>query len=199
MNRIVTCIIAALSAVLTVTAGETLQPLMIGTEIPDLTLQTAAGESVNLRTAAKEQPLVLIFYRGGWCPYCSLHLGQLQEVDPPLRELGYRIIAVSPDRPQELGKSIEKEKLAYTLLSDSDMAAAQAFGLAFTVDDATLEKYDEYGIDLETASGEKHHMLPVPAVFLVGTDGVIDFVYANPDYKMRIDPEVLLASAKAAQ
>jgi peroxiredoxin len=191
--------IAALSAALTVTAGEGPQPLKIGTQIPDLTLKTAAGESLNLPAAAKEQPLVLIFYRGGWCPYCNAHLGQLQEIDPQLRELGYRIIAISPDRQEKMAESLDKTKMTYTLLSDSSMTAAKAFGLAFEVDTEMLKKLDSYNIDIEEASGEKHHMLPVPAVFLVGTDGVIDFVYANPDYKIRIDPEVLLAEAKSNQ
>lgn len=199
MKRMTILGVAALLAVLTPRAGAELRPLMIGQDIPDLTLKDVDGAAVNLRAAAKEQPLVLIFYRGGWCPYCSRHLGQLQEIDPQLRELGYRIIAISPDLPKNLQQSIDKGELTYTLLSDSDMAAAKAFGLSFTVDDATLEKYASYGIDLETASGEKHHMLPVPAVFLVGRDGIIDFLYANPDYKVRIDPNVLLAAAKAAQ
>jgi peroxiredoxin len=199
MKKIMICTIAALTAVLTVTAGEGPQPLMIGTQIPDLTLKTAAGESLNLPAAAKEQPLVLIFYRGGWCPYCNAHLGQLQEIDPQLRELGYRIIAISPDRQEKMDESLDKTKMTYTLLSDSSMEAAGAFGLAFEVDAETMKKLDSYNIDIEDASGEKHHMLPVPAVFLVGTDGVIDFVYANPDYTTRIDPEVLLAEAKANQ
>ena len=198
MNKMIPCIIAALSAVLTVTAGEAPQPLMIGVPIPDLTLKTVSGESVNLRAAATEQPLVLIFYRGGWCPYCNVHLGQLQEIDPQLRELGYRIIAVSPDRLEELGKSIAKDQLTYTLLSDSTMEAAQAFGIAFEVEQPMLEKLASYNIDLEAASGKDHHMLPIPAVFLIGTDGVIEFVYANPDHKIRLAPEVLLAAAKAA-
>jgi peroxiredoxin len=193
------CTIAALTAVLTVTAGEGPQPLMIGTQIPDLTLKTAAGESLNLPAAAKEQPLVLIFYRGGWCPYCKAHLGQLQEIDPQLRDLGYRIVAISPDRQEKMAESLDKTKMTYTLLSDSSMEAAKAFGIAFEVDAETMKKLDSYNIDIEDASGEKHHMLPVPAVFLVGTDGVIDFVYANPDYTTRIDPEVLLAEAKANQ
>ena len=154
---------------------------------------------MNLPAAAKEQPLVLIFYRGGWCPYCNVHLGQLQEIDPQLRELGYRIVAVSPDRQEKMAESLDKTKMTYTLLSDSSMAAAKAFGLAFEVDAEMLKKLDSYNIDIEDASGEQHHMLPVPAVFLVGTDGVIDFVYANPDYKIRIDPEVLLAEAKSNQ
>jgi peroxiredoxin len=193
-----TLTVSALLAAATVSAEEGLHPLMIGQEIPDLKLKNVGGEAVGLRAAAKEQPLVLIFYRGSWCPYCSLHLGQLQEIDPQLREMGYRIMAISPDLPANLKTSVEKGELTYTLLSDSTMAAAKAFGLAFTVDDATLAKYEEYGINLETASGEKHHMLPVPAVFLIGQDGIIDFVYANPDYKTRIDSEVLLAAAKAA-
>lgn len=198
MKRIMTLTVSALLAAATVSAEEGLHPLMIGQEIPDLKLKNVGGEAVGLRAAAKEQPLVLIFYRGSWCPYCSLHLGQLQEIDPQLREMGYRIMAISPDLPANLKTSVEKGELTYTLLSDSTMAAAKAFGLAFTVDDATLAKYEEYGINLETASGEKHHMLPVPAVFLIGKDGIIDFVYANPDYKTRIDSEVLLAAAKAA-
>lgn len=197
MTKSMTFIIAALSAALTVSAAEEVQPLMIGKPIPDLTLKTAGGEDLNLRKEATKQPLVLIFYRGGWCPYCNVHLGQLQKIDPQLRELGYRILAISPDRPDKEKESVEANKLTYTLLSDSSMATAKAFGLAFTVDDATLEKYSGYGIDLEAASGEKHHMLPIPAVFLVGQDGVIDFVYANPDYKTRVDPAVLLAAAQA--
>ena len=199
MKNMMTLAVVALSAALAVSAEEGFHPLAIGQEIPDLTLKGVSGESVSLRAAAKEQPLVLIFYRGSWCPYCSRHLMQLQELDPKLRELGYRIVAVSPDLPMNLQTSIDKGELTYTLLSDSNMDAAKAFGLAFTVDDATLKKYAEYGINLETASGEKHHMLPVPAVFLVGKDVVIDFVYANPDYKTRIDPDVLLAAAKATK
>ncbi len=175
------------------------QPLMIGQPVPAGTLTSVDGQPFDLIAEAKMQPLAIIFYRGGWCPFCNRQLGQLQETEPKLRELGYRIVAISPDLPRELVKSIDKHHLSYTLLSDSSMATAKAFGIAFKVDAATLEKYAGYGIDIEKASGQKHHLLPVPSVFLVGTDGVIDFVYANPDYKTRLAPEVLLAAAKAAK
>jgi peroxiredoxin len=174
------------------------KPLMIGQPIPEVPLTTVDGEKFNLPAAAKEQPLVLIFYRGGWCPYCNAHLGQLQEIDPQLRELGYRIIAISPDRSEKMAESLDKVKMSYTLLSDSSMKAAKAFGIAFEVGAPMPKKLDSYNIDIEDASGEKHHLLPVPAVFIVGTDGLIDFSYANPDYKTRLAPEVLLAAAKAA-
>lgn len=79
------------------------------------------------------------------------------------------------------------------------MVAAQAFRVAYQVDSDTLNQLKKYGIDLEEASGENHHMLPVPAVFITGTDGVIQFVYANPDYKVRITPDMLLAVAKTVR
>jgi peroxiredoxin len=119
-------------------------------------------------------------------------------VEARLRELGYRIIAISPDRLEKVSESIDKHNMTYTLLSDSSMAAAKAFGIAFEVDKPMLEKLATYNIDIEDASGKEHHLLPVPSVFLVGKDGIIDFVYANPDYKTRLAPEVLLAAAKAA-
>ncbi len=125
-------------------------------------------------------------------------MGQLQEIAPQLVELGYRIIAISPDRPEKQRASLEKNKLGYALLSDSKMTASTAFGIAYKVDDAMLKQLAGFGIDLEEASGETHHLLPVPAVFLVGRSGQIEFQYANPDYRVRLDPQVLLAAAKAA-
>ena len=125
-------------------------------------------------------------------------MGQLQAITDELVKLGYQIVAISPDRPEKLRASVKKNELAYVLLSDSKMTAARAFGIAYKVDDETLKLYDKYEIDLEEASGEKHHELPVPSVFLVGRSGKIDFEYVNPDYKVRLDPDVLLAAAKSA-
>jgi peroxiredoxin len=126
-------------------------------------------------------------------------LGQLQRIAPELIEIGYQIVGISPDRPEKLRESLSKNELGYALLSDSKMAASLAFGIAYKVDDETLELYKGFGIDLEESSGEKHHLLPVPAVFVVGTDRTIKFEHVNPDYKKRLDPDVLLAAAKAAK
>lgn len=183
---------------LAISASAAINPLMIGQAIPDTDLKTTDGEMFNLKHAAEKQQIVLIYYRGGWCPYCNVHLKQLEEVEPKLRELGYRIIAVSADKPSSVQQSAGKDQLTYTLLSDASMKTAEAFGIAFKVDKPTLKKLDSYNIDIEEASGQKHHMLPVPSVFLIGTDGIIDFVYSNPDYKVRLEPEVLLAAAKAS-
>jgi peroxiredoxin len=177
-------------------SAQDVRPLLIGSAVPDVTLKTADGTDFSLRAAVAKKPSILIFYRGGWCPYCNLHLGQLQTAEPELLKLGYQILAISPDRPEKVSEGAEK--VNYTLLSDASMTAAKAFGIAFRVDDGTLDKYKGYGIDLEAASGQKHHLLPVPAVFVAGADGRIHFVYVNPDYKIRLAPEVLLAAARAS-
>lgn len=185
-------LVAALTAVAEV------KPLKPGQSVPAVKLKTADGKPFDLQAAAKEQPLVIIFYRGGWCPYCNRHLGELQQLEPELRKLGFLIIAISPDRPEKISESLEKGKMTYTLLSDSSMAVAKAFGIAFELDAPTLEKLDSYDIDIEDASGKDHHLLPVPSVFLIGQDGLIDFAYSNPDYKVRLGSAELLKAAKAA-
>ena len=97
-------------------------------------------------------------------------------------------------------KALSETKTSdYILLSDSELAAARALGVAYRVDEETFGKLQGYGIDLEEASGQDHHLLPVPSVFLIDRKGSIRFVYVNPDYTQRIDPETLLAAARAAR
>lgn len=110
--------------------------------------------------------------------------------------LGYQIIAVSPDLPEKLKAGPKIKDVKYLLLSDSDARGARAFGLAYRVADETVEKYVQFGIDLEEASGEEHHILPVPAAYIVGTDGIIKFEYVDPNYRVRIDPALLLKAAE---
>jgi len=126
-------------------------------------------------------------------------LGQLREIHGQLIEAGYQVLFISPDRPDKV-RSVSKGKdYGYTLLSDSSADAARAFGIAFEVDTATLTKYEKYGIDLEEASGREHHLLPVPAVFITNAKGEIRFQYVDPDYRARIDPQLLLAAARAVR
>ena len=182
-----------------VRSAEEICPILIGANVPELTLQTVNGKLFNLNEAIRNKPTVLIFYRGGWCPYCNMQLGQLQDIEAEIIKSGYQIIAISPDRPGKLSESIDKYKMNYLLLSDSNMAAAKAFQIAFKLDEATIKKYGEYGIDLVDASGEKHYSLPVPAVFVIGTDGIIKFEYVNPNYKVRLEANILLSVVKAGQ
>lgn len=182
------------------TSGDSkdIQPLLIGAQVPDVQLTDIEGNPVNLLQIAMQMPAIIIFYRGGWCPFCNIQMSQIQKIVPNLTQLGYQIIAVSPDKPEELKKSLEKNELNYTLLSDSKMEASRSFGIAFRVSDSVNERYKKVNINLEKSAGENHQLLPVPSVFITGIDGTIKFEYVNPNYKVRIDPELLLAAAKSS-
>jgi peroxiredoxin len=121
---------------------------------------------------------------------------QLREIEPQPKNLNVQLLAISPDQPSKLKETIDKHNMGFRLLSDSDMVAARSFRVAYKLDDQTLAEFKKYNIDVDEASGQRHHMLPVPAVFLVTTNGLIQFEYVNPDYKVRLDPELLLAAAK---
>jgi peroxiredoxin len=124
----------------------------------------------------------------------------LQSLTSEFEKLGFQIIAISPDSPEKLKQTAEKFALGFRLLSDSDMQASQKLGIAFQLDDATALKYkNEYKVDLEGASGRTHHQLPVPSAFVVDQIGMVHFAYVTINFKLRVDPEVLLAAVKALQ
>ena len=171
------------------------KPLKTGDSIPDVTLVDMNGKSVDLRKAVAERPAAIIFYRGGWCPYCMKHLADVGKIKDDIKKAGYQILAITPDKPEIIKQTADKKELEYTLLSDSDNAAARAFGVAFTLDADTLEKYTKYGIDLTKQSGGKNKdVLPVPAFYLVSKDGKIIFDHSDPDYTKRIAKEDILAA-----
>jgi peroxiredoxin len=174
-------------------------PLKVGDSIPDVKLRTEGDKEVSLRILVSEKPTVLIFYRGGWCPFCNRHLQLLAGIEDTLNKAGAQLVAISMDQPTKLKATPDREKLPYQLLSDSNAAAARAFGIAFKVDDATVEKYKGYGIDLDAASGKYHHILPHPAVFVTDTSGKIRFAHVNRDYKVRLEPSKILEAARAAK
>jgi peroxiredoxin len=172
-------------------------PLLLGTQAPDIPLKTLAGKDTSLWKQMDGKPAILIFYRGGWCPYCNTQLSELRLIVKDAEALGYQLIAISPDLPEELSRTMTRDKLDYTLLSDSKAEAIKAFGIAFKVDDKTIKKYLNYGIDLEKSSGESHHVLPVPSVFILDRAHVLQFSFTHPDYRVRVPGDVIMAAAKA--
>jgi|APSaa5957512622_1039677.scaffolds.fasta_scaffold13253_2 peroxiredoxin len=177
--------------------AEDVVPIPVGAALPRLLLHTPEGDRFRVRRDTGKKPLLLIFYRGGWCPYCNRHLADLQGAEKRFVKLGVQILAISPDRPGKLKHTATKHKVGYRLLSDSGMGAARKLGLAFRLDDATVAKYRRsYKIDIEADSGYKHHQLPVPAAILVDRRGIVRFVHTDPDYKNRIDTRTLLDLAR---
>ena len=178
-------------------SADQVQPLLPGMRAPDFTLRDAENHEFRFESGEQDKPVVLTFFRGGWCPYCNLHLSELRLAEQQLEEMGFDIWFISIDKPELLLASLDDPEIGYTVYSDSSLEATRAFGLAFRVDDELNERYLGYGIDLEEASGESHHVLPAPATYIIGTDGIINFAYINPDYKVRLHPDVLLAAARA--
>ncbi|GGB61418.1 AhpC/TSA family protein [Shewanella inventionis] len=173
-------------------------PLLNGHQIPSVTLQDVDGNAVDLAKLVSQKPTIFFFYRGGWCPFCNSQMGQLKAIEPKLIDMGFQLVGISPDTPEKMRASLNDQKLDYLLLSDSSMAASQAFGLAYYTSADITKKYTASVVTNElftTPQGDKRLVLPVPAVYLADTKGLIHFQYVNPNYKVRPAPELILAAA----
>jgi len=170
-------------------------PLSVGNPAPVFSARTADGVLRKFSPDAYSKPTIVLFYRGGWCPYCNMQLSDMRLVEPKLRASGFEIVFLSTDQPKLLYSSLKATDIHYTLLSDNHLKAARAFHIAYHLDSATLAKQREYGVDLERTTGTKLHELPVPSVFMIDTSGTIRFVYSNPDYTVRLGADALWAAA----
>lgn len=180
-------------------SAEEAQPLKAGEAIPAVTVANASGDPVEIGSFHQDGPLVIVFFRGSWCPICTRHFQDLIKLHPEITSLGAKTIAISPDSADNTKDNAVKLKTPFPLLSDPDLVAAKAFGLAFEVDEETITKYRGFGIDLEKASGRDHHALPVPAVFIVDQSGKILFAHSNPDYRKRLEAKTIVAELKKLQ
>lgn len=183
-------------------APEQVTPLLNGLTIPDVTLTAADNTAVALKNIIKKQPSVLVFYRGGWCPYCNAQLAALRTIEPELTKLGYQIIAITPDSVSSVNKSLNDtggQQLNYTLLSDHQFQASRAFGLAYYLDDKTAAIYKgKLGSLITTEAGTEKVVLPVPAVYILNTAGEVVFNYVHINYKTRLESDLLLKAAALA-
>lgn len=163
-----------------------IKPLKVGEFIPDIEVSSVKGESVSISDLVKSQKTVLVFFRGGWCPYCNKHLSALGAMQEKITELGYKVIAVSPDSSEKLSKNIDRNNLNYELYSDSSTALIQAMGLAIKAADRYTNTL------LNFSENQNSDVIPVPAVFLLSTNGEVLYNYTNPNYKERLEEKELL-------
>ncbi|WP_250433134.1 peroxiredoxin-like family protein [Hanstruepera flava] len=171
--------------------AEDISPLLIGEQLPDATLLNVDGGEVSLQHVLKQKPSVVVFYRGGWCPYCNQQLGALAEVESQIIELGYQIIAISPDHFEMLNPTAEKEGINYQIYADPQAKFIQQVGIGFKTP-GMAKMYIAKKTKMEATE-----ILPVPTVFVVNTSGDILYEYINPNYKVRLSPELLIANLKA--
>jgi peroxiredoxin len=167
-------------------SAEKARPLKVGVKAPDVKVKDEQGKLLELKSLYAEQPLVLIFYRGGWCPFCVRQLADLGTIEEALKAEGFKLAAISPDKPELIKRDAAEKSIKFPIYSDAPADVIKAFGLAFR---ATYDFLPE-------RSGFDHHILPVPAAYIIDRDGVIRFVHFDPDYRKRIEAAKLLEAAK---
>lgn len=171
--------------------------LPLGSAVPDATLLDESGTPVSLASLHADQSVIITFYRGGWCPFCTKALAQWHDRMPDVRAAGAIFVAITPERPDLAATTRAKIPGAdYRVLSDHTMAAARAFNVAFRMDDATQAKYRTFGIDLARHNAVGQWDLPAPATFVLDRQGRVRYAFASWDYRQRADPDEVLAATR---
>ena len=169
--------------------------LKVGSKAPNAKLPSVTGKVESLSTLYREGPTFVVFYRGGWCPFCNLQLHALTTAKPDFDKKGLRIVAISVDKPDKGAETQAKHGVPFPMLSDSDLVAHKAFNVVHVPPEAEAKALAGYGIDLAQYSGKAHNNFAVPAIFLVDRSGVIKWVHVDEDYKTRPSPKQMLEVA----
>lgn len=167
----------------------------VGDTAPDFTLNNAIGRPVRLYDALKNGPVVLTWYRGGWCPYCNLTLHRLQEELPRFRAAGATLLALTPELPDSSMSTTEKHALEFDILSDIGNGAARAYGVVFRLTPEVAARYQE-SFDLHAYNGNASNELPLAATYVIDTKGVIRYAFLSPDYRDRAEPRDILEAVR---
>jgi peroxiredoxin len=180
-------------------SGAAARAVQRGDMAPDFTLTNAKGAPVTLSRLLAQGPVVLTFYRGGWCPYCNLHLRAYQKALPEIRAAGGQLVAVTPEPPDKSLTTAEKNALEFEVLSDVKGEAGRAYRLFFDLSEELRQLYAASGNDLSkwNADGEWH--LPMPATYVIGQDGRVTFAFVDAEYRNRAEPADLVAAVRALQ
>ncbi len=171
----------------------------VGQKVPDVHGRALDGEDVSLSSLYTKGPILLAFYRGGWCPYCSSENHALATAYAEYQKRGVTPVTVSVDTPDAEAKMKATYAIPFPVLSDSDATMIEAFHVVNKVDDATLEKMRKFGVDLERSSGKTHHEIAIPSLFLVDRTGVVRWAHADPDFKVRPSTAQILAALDAVK
>lgn len=169
-------------------------PILNGVKIPPVTLNYPDGSPVSLSALAMQKPSIILFYRGGWCPYCNRQFAELQNVEDDLVALGYQILAISPQTSEALNDQKMASEMLVQQLSDASLTAIKEFGIGYYLDEKTTQRYKKNNIPLASDDTGKS-VLPAPAVFIVDQKGVVQFSYVNPNYRVRPSAKLILAVA----
>ena len=167
--------------------------LKVGNRAPQFMLRNAKGEIVDIGALRKKGPVIVTFYRGGWCPYCNLELKAFQEIQPEIKAAGASLVAISPEKPDDTLSTAEKNALAFEVLSDVGQKVGRAFGLVYQFTEELRSAYRGFGRDIPAHNGTPGEWaLPVSATYVIDRNGTIIYAYTDVDYRDRADPRDVL-------
>jgi len=168
--------------------------LFINSKAPDFKSKDQNGNEIVLKDLRKKGPVVLVFYRGYWCPYCNKELQRLEDSLLLITDKGVQLIAITPEKKEGVAKTIEQTKATYPIITDEEMKIMKAYDVAYPVDDKTVGRYKMASIDLAANNGQKPGSvyLPIPAVYIINKDGEISYRFFDADYKKRPSVKDLL-------
>jgi len=168
-----------------------------GQKAPDFVLANHLGEKVSLSNLLQTGPVVLTWYRGGWCPFCNMQLQYMQRSLPAFQELNATLIALTPEKPDGSLSVKEKNELEFEVLSDFNNDVAKSYGIVFKLEDEVSDLYkNSFGLDLEKYNETDSDELPVPATYVIGKNGIVEYAYLNADYTQRAEPQEIIEVLK---
>ncbi|MEO6611464.1 MAG: peroxiredoxin-like family protein [Chitinophagaceae bacterium] len=166
--------------------------LFIASRAPDFKAKDQNGQEIKLKDLLKKGKVVLVFYRGQWCPYCNKELSRLQDSLHLITEKGATVIAVSPEKPENISKTVEQTKATYSILYDEGLKIMKAYDVEYELPENTVTRYRNSNIDIEKNNGANGRYLPVPAVYIIDKESTITYRFFEPDYKKRPSVRELL-------
>ena len=168
--------------------------LKIGDHAPAIVLGNAKGATVDVATLLRKGPVIVTFYRGGWCPYCNLELKAYQDILPQITAAGASLVAISPEKPDDTVSTAQKNALTFEVLSDVGQKVGRAFGLVYEFTEELKSAYRGFNLDIPTRNSAPNQWeLPVAATYVIGREGKILYAYTDTDYRDRADPRDVLA------
>ena len=169
----------------------------VGDKAPEFRLPNVKGGDTTLSELLESGPVVLSFYRGGWCPFCNLEFKALHDKLPEMQALGATLVGISPEALAVSQQTAQDNALEFEVLSDEGNHVARDYGLVMVVDEAIRPHYMQWGIDIPTANGDETFELPVPATYVIDQSGVIRAAHVDKDYTKRMEPADIVAALRA--
>ena len=174
--------------------------LKVGDKVSEIKLPNAVGKEVSLFDTLENNDFAIVsFYRGTWCAYCNLELQALQSRNKEFKELGAKLIAVSPQSPDASLTTKEKNELEFEVLSDHNNVIAKEYGLVFSLDEELRPIYVSFGINIPSNNAEESYEIPMPAVYIINKNKEIVFSFINEDYTKRCEPQDVIDTLKLLQ